>query len=84
MTVLNHFTVFYGVDAVSAMGISHKIVMIPLQVVLGFSQGIMPLISYNYANRNVQRMRNVLYVSLKFSISILIVLCLSLIHICII
>ena len=75
MTVLNHFTVFYGVDAVSAMGISHKIVMIPLQVVLGFSQGIMPLISYNYANRNVQRMRNVLYVSLKFSISILIVLC---------
>ena len=25
MTVLNHFTVFYGVDAVSAMGISHKI-----------------------------------------------------------
>ena len=73
MTVLNHFTVFYGVDAVSAMGISHKIVMIPLQVVLGFSQGIMPLIRYNYANRNVQRMRNVLYVSLKFSISILIV-----------
>jgi len=39
------------------MGISHKLNMIPLQVALGFSQGIMPLVSYNYASGNRKRMK---------------------------
>ena len=57
MTILNNFTSSYGANAVAAMGISQKINMIPMQVALGFSQGIMPLVSYNYASGNIKRMK---------------------------
>jgi len=57
-TILNNFTAVYGASAVAAMGVSHKINMLPLQVCLGFSQGIMPLVSYNYASGNRKRMKD--------------------------
>lgn len=57
MTILNNFTSSYGASAVAAMGISQKLNMVPMQVALGFSQGIMPLISYNYASGNKKRMK---------------------------
>ncbi len=57
MTILNNFTSSYGANAVAAMGISQKLNMVPMQVALGFSQGIMPLISYNYASGNIKRMK---------------------------
>ena len=64
MTLLNNFTSVYGADAVAAMGIAQKINMVPIQVALGFSQGIMPLISYNYASGNFKRMKeSVLFVA---------------------
>ena len=44
MTFLNNMTSSFGSDAVAAMGISQKINMVPLQIALGLSQGIMPLI----------------------------------------
>ena len=53
MTVLNNFTSAFGSDAVAAMGISQKINMVPMYVAMGLSQGIMPLISYNYSSGNV-------------------------------
>ena len=56
-TILNNFTAGYGASAVAAMGVSHKINMLPMQVALGFSQGIMPLVSYNYASGNRKRMK---------------------------
>ena len=56
-TMLNNFTAAYGATAVAAMGVAHKINMIPMQIALGFSQGIMPLVSYNYASGNRQRMK---------------------------
>lgn len=57
-TILNNFTAAYGASAVAAMGVSHKINMLPMQVALGFSQGIMPLVSYNYASGNRKRMKS--------------------------
>ncbi len=58
MTVLNNFTSVYGPDAIAAMGISQKINMIPMYIALGLAQGIMPLISYNYASGNHKRMKD--------------------------
>ncbi len=58
MTILNNFTAAFGSDAVAAMGIAQKINMVPLYVSQGFSQGIMPLISYNYASGDVKRMKH--------------------------
>lgn len=65
MTVLNNFTAAFGASAVAAMGIAQKINMIPMQIALGFSQGIMPLISYNYAARNMPRMKKALFFAMK-------------------
>lgn len=69
MTILNNFTSAYGSEAVAAMGISQKINMVPLYIAQGFSQGIMPLISYNYASKNNKRMKHVTGFSMKASVS---------------
>lgn len=73
MTVLNNFTSGYGADAVAAMGIVQKINMVPMQISMGISQGIMPLISYNYASRNIQRMKNTLLFTVKIALGFIIV-----------
>ena len=72
MTVLNNFTSSYGADAVAAMGIVQKINMVPLNIALGFSQGIMPLISYNYASGNIKRMKDTLTFTVKTTLSFMI------------
>ena len=73
MTVLNNFTSFYGSDAVAAMGITQKINMVPMQIAMGLSQGIMPLISYNYASGNTPRMKKTLTFAAKISLTALII-----------
>ena len=57
MTVLNNFTAAFGSDAVSAMGIAQKVHLVPLYVTMGISQGVMPLVGYNYASGNSGRMK---------------------------
>ncbi len=74
MTVLNNFTSSYGSDAVAAMGIAQKINMVPMYIALGLSQGIMPLISYNYASGNRDRMKNTFRFSSRISISFLLLI----------
>ncbi len=68
MTILNNFTAGFGADAVAAMGISYKLYMIPIQVQWGCSQGIMPLVSYNYGSGNRARMKQ----SILFTIRMLV------------
>lgn len=74
MTVLNNFTSAFGSDAVAAMGISQKINMVPLQVAMGISQGIMPLVSYNYASGNSKRMKDTIFFTARLSLSSLAVI----------
>lgn len=68
MTILNNFTSSAGADAVAAMGITQKINMVPMYVAMGLSQGIMPLISYNYASGNHKRMKATISFSAKISL----------------
>ena len=58
MTILNNIMSSYGEAAVSAMGITHKIAMVPMYVSMGITQGIMPLIGYNFASGNRRRMKD--------------------------
>lgn len=67
MTILNNFTSSFGADAVAAMGIAQKINQVPMQIAMGLSQGIMPLISYNYSSKNHKRMRKSLTFTAKIS-----------------
>ena len=71
MTVLTYFTSLHGPDAVAAMGISQKINQVPLYISLGLSQGIMPLISYNYGSRNGSRMKAIFRYSSRISIGVI-------------
>ncbi len=71
MTILNNFTADFSSDAVAAMGIAQKISMIPMYAAMGLSQGIMPLISYNYASGNSKRMKKTLIFSAELSIAFL-------------
>jgi Na+-driven multidrug efflux pump len=72
-TLLNNMTASYGANAIAAMGISQKINMIPMYIASGLSQGIMPFISYNYASKNIKRMRGALTFAAKISLTFLIV-----------
>lgn len=72
MTILNNFTSSFGADAVAAMGISQKINMVPMYIAMGISQGIMPLISYNYSSGNYKRMKETLIFSAKASLSFIV------------
>ena len=73
MTVLNNFTSGYGPDAVAAMGISQKISMVPMYIAMGLSQGLMPLISYNYASGNTPRMKKSLFFAEKIALIFLVI-----------
>lgn len=74
MTILNNFAAAFGSDAVAAMGIAQKLNMIPVQIALGTGQGIMPLISYNYASGNIQRMKKAFVFTAKIAVGFLIVM----------
>lgn len=73
MTVLNNFTAQYNSDAVAAMGIAQKINMIPMYIALGFSQGIMPLVGYNYASGNSERMKKTVFFSGKIMLGFMLI-----------
>ena len=71
MTVLNNFTAAFGSDAIAAMGISQKVCMIPMYVAMGISQGIMPLVSYNYGAGNPRRLKQAVLFAAKLSLSLM-------------
>ena len=74
-TVLNNIAAGYGPEAVSAIGITHKIALIPLYFSMGGGQGIMPLIGYNYAALNKDRMKQVIRFSEKVLVGFMSVAC---------
>ena len=71
MTILNNFTSAYGADAVAAMGIAQRLNQVIIQMAMGFGQGIMPLISYNYSAYNTDRMKKCLYYTFKVQLVII-------------
>lgn len=68
MTILNNFTSAYGPDAVAAMGITSRVNMVPMNIAMGFSQGIMPLISYNFSSGDTRRMKETIFFAAKLII----------------
>lgn len=80
MTVLNNFTAAYEADAVAAMGIAHKITMVPMYAAMGVGQAVMPLVGYNFSSGNAKRMKDGFWfatrVSLGFQLLIVAAFCL--------
>ena len=65
MTILNNFVAGYGSSAVAAVGIAQKVYMVPIQVALGGTQGVMPLVGYSYASKNKQRFEETIQTVMK-------------------
>ena len=59
----------YGEDALAAIGITLKITMIPLFVMMGYNQGFQPFAAYNYGAKNYQRVREGLNISIRWMMS---------------
>jgi multidrug efflux pump len=71
-SVITKLTSAYGDIPVAAFGIVKKIDIIPMSVGMGLSQGMLPLIAYNYSAKNFDRMKSVSrfgrYASVGFSV----------------
>lgn len=74
MMVMNNFVSPYGPDAVAAMGIAHKAYLIPVNIAMGISHGIMPLVGYNFAADNRKRMRDIIFFAAKAAVCFLAVI----------
>lgn len=65
MGIMNNLAVKHGEITVAALGIVKKIDLIPWSIVLGLTQGILPLIAYNFAAKNYKRKTEIL----KFAVA---------------
>ncbi len=67
--VLNSLMSAYTSTAVAALGIVKKVDMVPTSIVQGLSNGVLPLLAYNYGSNNRKRMN----LTLKYSLIICII-----------
>lgn len=55
--LLNNFSIIYGDNVVAGFGIALRIVQVPEFLSMGLALGIIPLIAYNFSNRNFSRLK---------------------------
>ena len=61
--VLDNLMCAYGIACQAGLGVAKKINMLAHCMVRGMSQGVLPLIGYNYAARNYKRMKHSIFCS---------------------
>ncbi len=69
-SVLNRIITSYSNEAMAGMGIAKKIDMIAFSVAQGMTQGVLPLIAYNYSSGNRKRMSRSIQVTLVYTLII--------------
>ena len=66
MIILNYSLFTYGDEsAVAIFGIANRMMMFALFPVIGIVQGYQPIVGYNYGAGNIQRVRDVINLSIK-------------------
>lgn len=68
--VLNKLLVAYSNAAVAGIGIAKKIDMLSFAIANGLSQGVIPLVGYNYSSKNYRRMKDAIKVTLILSLAV--------------
>ncbi|MFT8637932.1 MAG: MATE family efflux transporter [Pseudoclavibacter sp.] len=66
VVLVNRFMLPFGTLAVAAMGISLKVTMVAVLILVGFSFGAQPLIGYAYGAGNTERLRGILKFAYTF------------------
>ncbi len=67
-SVLNNLITSWSTEAMAGMGIAKKIDMIAFAVAQGMTQGVLPLIAYNYASGDRKRMNKSIGVTAAYTI----------------
>lgn len=65
--ILNNYATHYGENVIAALGIVRRILLLPMLLLVGLSQGVMPLIGYNYSSKNYKRMNEAIKKTAKIS-----------------
>jgi len=71
--VLNKMVVSYSNQAIAGMGIAKKIDMLAFAIANGMTQGVLPLIGYNYAAKNYSRMRSAIKTAFSYCLVVALV-----------
>ncbi len=66
--VLNVLAAGYSTFAIAGMGVAKRLDMIIFAISNGIGQGVLPLISYNYAAKNFGRMRSAIKITFVYSL----------------
>ena len=68
--VLDNLMAAYGIACQAGLGVAKKINMLAHSIVRGMSQGVLPLISFNYAAKSFRRMKNAILYSGAISVAV--------------
>lgn len=68
--ILDNLMGVAGTAQQAGIGVAKKVNMLAHSIVRGMSQGVLPLIGYNFASGNKKRMRRTVYISAGISIAI--------------
>jgi putative efflux protein, MATE family len=69
-TTLNRLMSSYSNEAIAGVGIAKKIDMVSFGIATGMSQGVVPLIGYNYSQKNYGRMKKAIVRTFSLSLSV--------------
>ena len=61
--IQNSAAAIYGDDALAAIGISLKVSIIPMYIIMGFNMGFQPFAAYNYGAKNYSRVKEAIKAS---------------------
>lgn len=64
--LLNNFSAYYGDYAVAAFGISQRIAQLAQFAAKGLYIGVIPLIAYAYAAKNIKRMKSIIKITAAY------------------
>lgn len=70
---LNRLMSTYSNEAIAGVGIAKKIDMLAFGIATGMSQGVVPLIGYNYSAKNYRRVKKAILTTLTISLSVALV-----------
>lgn len=70
---LNRLMSSYCNEAIAGVGIAKKIDVLTFGIATGMSQGVVPLVGYNYSARNYARMKKAILTTLTLSLSVAVV-----------
>jgi putative MATE family efflux protein len=66
LAINNMLKIYGGTDAITVLGIVNRIAMFIILPLIGITQGMQPIVGYNYGAKNITRVKNTVYTAVKY------------------